>query len=541
MRAAAKCIVGFVAAAALWGGGIPVVHAQGQDGATVSVSEAAQALEAASRQFAQGQYFTSARTAFSALDARDPSVQAQAYASIAQSLAKAGLYHSASYFFVRTLQTDDTPAIRSVLSIAQEMIFRVGGDLFRRYLVRHTALDDYDSSNRNAVHYLMGKDALLRGNEKLAVTQLSSVSESSPLRAFALQLRGTSYAIQNQGALALADFTSCAASARAEKNRKITNAGDISRHWLSQQQEELENLAVRCMAGKARTLYQMGRFAEADRAYDEIPKDSYVWADILFEHAWNSFARQEYNRALGKLVSYKSPALSFVFNSEVDVLTAQSYLALCLYSDANAVVNEFNAKYEKVGQQVKSFVESNDSNLAVFYDRGKKALGAKLHVENDSYRLMNRFVRSPYFQNLVLSERVIEEERDAIERFASSGTGAPSKRVTSAKGFPGFLNLVLDWRRKSVWLLGGAFIKNSLMDYHAMLISDFEKMAFIKLEMLSRAKEALATGRPASAERVRGNLEPLRRDDQYRWGFNGEFWTDELGDYVFGLESRCRG
>ena len=33
---------------------------------------------------------------------------------------------------------------------------------------------------------------------------------------------------------------------------------------------------------------------------------------------------------------------------------------------------------------------------------------------------------------------------------------------------------------------------------------------------------------------------PSRRDDQYYWSFNGEFWNDELGDYVFGLESQCK-
>ena len=66
------------------------------------------------------------------------------------------------------------------------------------------------------------------------------------------------------------------------------------------------------VAGEARTLYQMDRFDEADQVYDRIPKASLVWPDILFEQAWNSFGRQEYNRSLGKLVSYKSPALNFM-------------------------------------------------------------------------------------------------------------------------------------------------------------------------------------------------------------------------------------
>ena len=64
-------------------------------------------------------------------------------------------------------------------------------------------------------------------------------------------------------------------------------------------------------------------------------------------------------------------------------------------------------------------------------------------------------------------------------------------------------------------------------------------MAFIKLEMLRRAKDKLIGKNEVGVERGRGNRKPKRRDDQYFWTFNGEFWNDELGDYVFALESEC--
>jgi hypothetical protein len=41
--------------------------------------------------------------------------------------------------------------------------------------------------------------------------------------------------------------------------------------------------------------------------------------------------------------------------------------------------------------------------------------------------------------------------------------------------------------------------------------------------------------------RARGDVAYLRRTDkQYFWTFNGEFWADELGDYVFSLKSECK-
>ena len=41
-------------------------------------------------------------------------------------------------------------------------------------------------------------------------------------------------------------------------------------------------------------------------------------------------------------------------------------------------------------------------------------------------------------------------------------------------------------------------------------------------------------------ERSRGDIKYIQRNEkQYFWNFNGEFWADELGDYVFALKSEC--
>ncbi len=476
--------------------------------------------------FQTGQYFRAARFAFAASQ-KDSKYNADADALITVSLVRAGLPNAASYFFIRTLQSGNRSAIRRALTQTQELLSSVGVDVLRSFMIKHTSLDDYDAYNRSAFSYALGKATLLEGKEQQALNHLSAVSSNSPVYAYTLQLRGAAHAILGRNEDAIREYRTCADKA----SNIVTAPSGTARYRV--QQNEAEDLESRCHAGESRVLYQADRFEEADRAFDQIPKNSFVWPDILFEQAWNSFARREYNRSLGKLVSYKSPALAFVFNSEVDVLRAQSFLALCLYSDANEVINEFNGKYSRVGEEVKRYVETHANNLNDFYDIGKEALKAPLHTKNQFYRIMNRFIRGPYFPKLVMAERALFTELQSIRNLA--GGGADARR-----GLPAFLDQVLGWRNKSLKSLGGAFVKNSLIDYHSILISDFEKMAFIKLEMLSRAKDKLISqGRNKSEDRTRGNVEPSRRDDQYYWSFNGEFWNDELGDYVFGLESQC--
>jgi hypothetical protein len=497
--------------------------------------EAHQYLQDAEKYYKSRDYFKSARYAFAAME-HEPALKPQAYAWVTLGLMNAGMPHAASYFFVRTLQMQNKAAIRSVLTQTQTLLVAVGADLLRKYLIRHTEYNDYDATNRGAYLYSLAKEAILSGDHTRAIGFLNGIQSGSAIWPYALHLRGTARAILGNNDEAISDFRACASRAS-----DITNFVGSNSVRLAQAEREADDLRSRCLAGEARTLYQMDDLIAADRSYDRIPKKSFVWPDILFEQAWTSFGRREYNRTLGKLVSYKSPALNFMFNTEIDVLRAQAYLALCQYEDTNAVVNEFNSKYAAVGVEVKSFVENNASNLPVFYNLGKQALRSSLYGSNLLYKLMNRFIRGPYFQNLVAAEKQIASERVAISKFDSVQPGV-SHNLGS--GFPGFLDQVLNWRLRTVYFLGGAFVKNSLLDYHADLISDFEKMSFIKLEMIKKAKDKLiykqSAEKPSTDGRDRGNVEPSRRDDQYKWSFNGEFWNDELGDYVFGLESRCQ-
>lgn len=493
-------------------------------------------LANARQYYRQGQYFRAARYAFAAIEngnGRPESEKAEAYSWVTLGLTHAHLYNSASYFFIKTLQTGNKDAIRRVTGETQNLLISVGPDLIRKYLVRHTQYEDYDAANRNAFLYSMGKDALLANQEERAIGYLNGIQKSSPLWPFALQLRASAYAIHGNADKAVEDFELC-----VDNSDRVTQGVKSDSTRYRELKSEGEDLKARCMAGVARAYYQENKFEEADRAYDRIQKTSLVWPDILFEQAWNAFARQEYNRTLGKLVSYKSPALSFVFEPEIDVLRAQSYLALCLYSDANEVINDFNGRYSRIGEQVKQFVEGNSKNLDAFYVVGKQALKESIYSTEGFRPMLNRFVRGPYFARLVRSERDINSELEAVRRF-----GGASEYQNLGRGFPGFLLQVLNWRIKSVHTLGGMFVKNSLIDYHSQLIANFEKMAFIKLEMLKRAKDQLVYKNSAHGNGLRdwGNQKPERQDYQYYWSFNGEFWNDELGDYVFGLESQCGG
>lgn len=498
---------------------------------SVTPAFAADSLTQAKALYNQGQYFSAARHAYAA--SQESSAQkAEANSYVTLALIRAGLWNSATYFFIETLQGGDRAATRRVLTQTEALLSRVGPDLLRDYLIRHTKYEDYDLINRSAYLFSLGKSAILKDDMNRALEYLNQVKSQSRLYPFSLEIRGTALAIQGRVGEAIDDFRDC----QKHSPLVVTEVDRESPRYRSQF-NEAKDLASRCAADEGRVWYQADRFEDAERAYDKIPKASRVWPEILFEQAWNAFAKREFNRTLGKLVTYKAPALDFVFNSEVEVLRAQTYLSLCLYDDTQKAIEDFNKRYSDIGREVKRFVEGNSTNLESFYQLGLRTLNEKRSTADPVGRLTNRFVRGPYFSDLAAQDASLEKERSIISGFA---------RMTGANpngGISAFLTEVLKWRRKTIHQLGGAYVKNSLIDHHAVLVADFEKISFIRLEMLGRAKDRLIRKSKSSSaeddERTRGVVRPSRKDNQMFWTFNGEFWNDELGDYIFGLESEC--
>lgn len=86
----------------------------------------------------------------------------------------------------------------------------------------------------------------------------------------------------------------------------------------------------------------------------------------------------------------------------------------------------------------------------------------------------------------------------------------------------------------------GAYVRKGLKNYLRDVKKSFEHLSYMKLELIKRKKMALYDIANPNA-RERGDIKFLKRNEkQYFWTFNGEFWADELGDYVFSLKSECK-
>src|SRR5690606_15937125 len=198
-----------------------------------------------------------------------------------------------------------------------------------------------------ALAFVHGIKLFKAGRLKEAKKRLVLVPDEHKFSPEARLTLGTIANIENDMVTMKAQYATCLDQA----NKRRTDAAEkdkLARYF--------EILRDTCQIHLARSLYKNGAHKEAMEAYDQIEKTSYRWPYILMERAWTAYQLEDYNRALGIGVTYKSPLLSSYFFPEAEVLSALSYYRLCLYDDALKKVEQFYEVYKPHADELKALL-----------------------------------------------------------------------------------------------------------------------------------------------------------------------------------------
>ncbi len=478
----------------------------------------------------RGQYFQAARYYFQALQrASDGRQKALAYAYISNALIANQLPQSATYFFLKALATGDDHVIRIALHGTKALVDAGGTELFKKYVLKYTKEDQYPQDQRDYYLYIIAQDHLFNQRPNDVIRAVNDMSADFLHYPSALFLRGTAQLILGNMEGGIGDFKSCA------------NSADRKKYSKGQSKSEQRELRNRCVAGVARGFYQGKDYQEAEHWYDQVEIQSMVWPQVQYEQAWTAVAKGDYNRALGRLVTYKAPGLSWFHDSEVEMLRAVSFLQMCIYDDVEKESKDFMDKYTRVGQEMKVLLdESTDGStrsLVRLFQKGIFAMNNKIHSEKPMDQVMNRFVRSPYFVQLARIGGRVRGEMNQLNKLGDAGQ----------KGLGGMLREILVWRWQTAQEVGGAFVRDRLATEYKSLLANVSTIDIVKLEMLRRSRaqveklgDGMNSGEDVWGHKKRGSLgRPDIAENQFFWNFNGEFWADELGDYVFALRPEC--
>jgi hypothetical protein len=437
------------------------------------------------------------------------------YPQMVSELIQDKMYFSSIPFIKEYLATTNKVNDAAVDKILDQLVAEVGVKQFE--LLPTNILE---KSGAPTIRYILARKAFRQAKYDLALKYLNNpIEDWNPVKPFALLLEGSIYSVSKKEDQATRVFKECVDVSedhiKKEKDKDRLRQLKISRDY--------------CVVGIPRSQFAIQKFDAAYSSYLDLEKSSYIWPEILFEEAWNSFYLKDYNRTLGKLVTYKAPVFNYIFNPETEVLKALSFMELCLWNDSKNTVEAFYTKYEKENEGYKKYIDSLGKDYKQYYNLVKEHNEGKLKNNAILNTALASIARDPAYLELYSS---FNSGRDEIERM---------KSVNNEK-MRAVLNDNLKEALNTQRNLIGSYVRGQMQLYAAQIVKAFEDMSYIKLEVLSKRKTELYEDVSLTGDaRARGNIAHLKRSDkQYFWTFNGEFWADELGDYVFSLKSECK-
>ena len=419
-------------------------------------------------------------------------------------------YTALNEFFLETYSKDRK---EEHLERLEKLLFFTGIELLEDY--DHTLLEKYPTSS---TRFILARRYFAKKDYIKSLEYFSKVHVDHRYYPESLLLTAQVHGNQHEYKKEEVSYSSCQKA--AEKEEAKADGEKVKRYYRM--------IYEICLTNKARRLYKEGKYKESLDAYGQIPKQSYKWPYIILEKAWAYYQLGDYNRALGLLVTYKSPLLDTYFFPEAEYLAALSYFRLCLYEDSLIVINQYYHFYRPRFNQLESVLRKNRNSQNYFYDLMFKK-GTDLRKQEDFVRhIVTRLKKQTRFSLDFNSIHKINQEMKRIVK---------NEKKAAQNEFLGHLVSVKENMINKINYNAKTDIFNFLES-----VPFFSSELFkVNLEEISRQKDLVYSNRQLAQDRARGDYSNVKRSkfEQF-WKFEGEFWGDELGDYSLGLKSSCQ-
>lgn len=317
-------------------------------------------------------------------------------------------------------------------------------------------------------------------------------------------LRGIALSQQGQYGAAVAPLLTAQAMG-AQKGRDAT--------WMN-----VANLNV------ARAYYADGNYTQAIQYYAKVERSSDFWLDAQFERAWAHFRGNDANGAMAMLFNHDAPFFADFYYPEADLLRAYALFVMCKFPDATKEMDAFVEKYTRIQGELGALSPTPEdafADLVAFRD------GEPTKLPHYLLRAWRHEAR------LDDALRSLERADDEAKRIGQM-TGRPADL---ARG-------LIEQQRDARIRAEGQRVIARLDRAKAELADMLNGIEITRLDLLNLETQmyerAAATGTLDYGDRI-GKLRDLnKRKKGFRaWPWQGEYWADELGWFVFSARPDC--
>ncbi len=425
-------------------------------------------------------------------------------------LYKRKLYFSALTYAIEHANSVSTldPEFKKYL---EELISKTGTELLSR-----TKNEVLKKLGVQSVYLLIAKKFFMNKQYDEAMKYLTIIPEKHRHYPEAQLTIGTMYMSQNKNDLALTAFKKCydqAFSVQADKSD-------------SKVQRYYSMIKDSCQMNIGRLAFDQGKYKESLKEFYKVTKQSYLWPYGLLEKAWANYHLGIYNRTLGLLATYNAPSLDTYFQPEVELLKALSYFKLCLWGDALKIIDRYTEVYKARSENIKNILKINIQSDDYFFRLILEHMQKKGNTDPFMKNLLTQIQKRTKF-NLDLNAYLrAMKELEALRK---------SKRTAFVDNLIKNLEVDMAVLKSTV----NFFVKKYFYDFINETNSLSYQMFNLKLNILTMQRGLEYKNEALVTDRSRGSSKVDKESDEMYWKFKQEFWADELGDYVFALESKC--
>jgi hypothetical protein len=482
----------------------------------VPVTPADRGYLEAQKAFRSRNYAEATRLFYLTVLGSEGSIKAKAEFGVAESLRKLSLHYGAAYFYGRIVAQGpkndffrdalaELGRINSVKSLGKASISGMLGPGVPSIAVPPPAQGFY--------FFYKGLEAFEKKDARGARADFARVPEASSYYPSAQYYLGVIESISGDADSALKSFT---------------------RVLRKPPTDAIRELAIMNIA---RLYYEKANYRKSFQFYSQIPRNSDLWLQSLFEGAYAFFLIQKHNNTLGNIHTIHSPFFEARFFPETYILQAISYLKLCRNDEVRDSLKRFQERYKPTFVDLNGLLKAYADQPTGFFNviRQYRAVGT-LREYKEAIEVIDNVSRSDAYKEAVLVVRRLEKEKDKLARYSAKWEYAGLAQV---------LRDSFDQRAAATLKSAGEDLFNAAVQQFRYLKDLSDQTTLINYEMLGNRTDAL---------RARLNQEPPQ-DDGTQWGegmrplnlkqqleywpFEGEYWEDELGGYVYNIDSKC--
>jgi len=408
---------------------------------------------------------------------------------------------------------------------------------------------------QNEVSFLRGQFFYKRGELEGALTDLGRVSRDNVLYLKATFLKGVTYSRLGRVKEALTSFAQIlryavdsyngiSTAAESAFKRAAVAGGDAADDQVStgrlidtiaqgDYKRDVKYFSQLAVLNMARLLYEQNNNLKAIRYYDYMPINGFFWLEALFESSWALFrmGEQYHEKALGNLHTLNSPFFVDEYAPEAPILRAVILYSRCEYDKALEAVGDFRRVYEPLLGLLDGYVKdfADPKQLYDFLRQIQRDPASSSRV----MQILNALFEDRELNRINAHISELERELKVIE-------AAQSAWATS--DLANYVVQTIEFTSSTSSNRAGEMAKRRLTRVVEELRDLQGKADAIDIEIATaeRSDAKLSLSGVELQRQLEADAKKRTPDEEHiYWPFDGEYWRDELGYYLYSIKSKC--